>query len=225
MISNVAAAGAVTSSSGSPAVRGPGGALGKDDFLQMLVAQMRNQDPLNPMKGEEFAAQLAQFSSLEQLVNLGEKLDTQAAWQESMAQAIHNNSGMAALGKTVLASGNNVVVPSEGKASVTVAVSGAGGSGTLRVYDANGKEVATQQLGDVRGGKQTFELAGPAGSLPPGTYTYAVEVSTADGTEVPVETFTSAKIDGIRYGREGAVLTSGELSFPIASIFEITTGA
>lgn len=222
MISNVAAAGAAPSTSALPAVRGPGGALGKDDFLQMLVAQMRNQDPLNPMKGEEFAAQLAQFSSLEQLVNLGEKLDTQAAWQESMAQAIHNNSGMAALGKTVLASGNNVVVPAEGKASVTVAVSGAGGAGTLRVYDASGKEVAAQPLGDVAGGRQTFELSG---SLPPGTYTYAVEVSTADGTEVPVETFTSAKIDGIRYGREGAVLTSGGLSFPIASIFEITTGA
>jgi flagellar basal-body rod modification protein FlgD len=51
--------------------------LGKDAFFKMLIAQMRNQDPLNPMDGTAFAAQLAQFSSLEQLTNLNEALNVQ----------------------------------------------------------------------------------------------------------------------------------------------------
>ena len=48
--------------------------LGKDAFLKMLIAQLRHQDPLNPMDGTAFVAQLAQFSSLEQLTNLNETM-------------------------------------------------------------------------------------------------------------------------------------------------------
>lgn len=52
-----------------------GGAMGKDEFVKLLVTEMKNQDPLSPMDGKELAAQLAQFSSVEQLVNVNTKLD------------------------------------------------------------------------------------------------------------------------------------------------------
>jgi flagellar basal-body rod modification protein FlgD len=51
--------------------------MGKDDFFKMLIAQLKNQDPLNPQDGTAFATQLAQFSSLEQLTNLNEALASQ----------------------------------------------------------------------------------------------------------------------------------------------------
>lgn len=50
--------------------------LGKEDFLELLVEQLKNQDPLNPMDNTEYIAQLTQFSSVEQLMNISEKLDT-----------------------------------------------------------------------------------------------------------------------------------------------------
>ena len=51
----------------------PGGALGKDEFLQLLITQMRNQDPIEPVDNAEMIAQLAQFSSLEQMQNLNDE--------------------------------------------------------------------------------------------------------------------------------------------------------
>ena len=52
-----------------------GGTMGKDQFVQLLVTEMKNQDPMNPMDGKDLAAQLAQFSSVEQLMNINTKLD------------------------------------------------------------------------------------------------------------------------------------------------------
>jgi flagellar basal-body rod modification protein FlgD len=53
----------------------PGGTMGKDAFLKLLVAQMKHQDPLNPMDGQQMAAQLAQFSSVEQLIDANTRLE------------------------------------------------------------------------------------------------------------------------------------------------------
>lgn len=69
------AAGTGGSNSQSAITHAAGGAMGKDQFVKLLVTEMKNQDPLSPMDGKELAAQLAQFSSVEQLVNVNTKLD------------------------------------------------------------------------------------------------------------------------------------------------------
>lgn len=58
------------------------GELGKDDFLQLLVTQLKNQDPLDPMKNEQFVAQLAQFNSLEQMLNLNKSFEAMLSLQQ-----------------------------------------------------------------------------------------------------------------------------------------------
>ena len=61
--------------------------LGKDDFLNMLIAQLQHQDPLNPADSTEFTAQLAQFSSLEQLSNIHDSLENMEQFQASLTHS------------------------------------------------------------------------------------------------------------------------------------------
>jgi flagellar basal-body rod modification protein FlgD len=64
-------------------------ALNKEDFLQLLMAQMKNQNPLEPMSNQEFVAQLTSFSSLEQLEKLNQQVSFLVQLQKSQTEALH----------------------------------------------------------------------------------------------------------------------------------------
>lgn len=75
MISNSVNAARDTSTPTGSITQAAGGAMGKDEFVKLLVTEMKNQDPESPMDGKDLAVQLAQFSSVEQLMNVNTKLD------------------------------------------------------------------------------------------------------------------------------------------------------
>ncbi|MFI3257837.1 MAG: flagellar hook assembly protein FlgD [Spirochaetales bacterium] len=77
--------------------------LGKDDFLSLLITQLANQDPLSPMENTEFIAQMAQFSSLEQMTNMSTSFS-------QLANMLNSSEAMGVIGKTVDVSvGDNVI--------------------------------------------------------------------------------------------------------------------
>lgn len=205
----------------APAGRNPKSVLGKDEFLTLLVAQLKNQDPTNPMDGQQMAAQLAQFSSVEQLIAINEKLSAQATTGDATAAAISNSTAIAAIGKTVTALGNQVDLPS-GDARVRGIVQGTG-QGTLSLRDANGTVVARRDLGLVRAGDQSFALGDLATGLPAGTYTWQLDVRTAQGGTVPVTPFITGRVSGVEYGPGGAMLVAGRLRIPVGTVVSLGT--
>jgi flagellar basal-body rod modification protein FlgD len=86
MVSVAATSSTSSTSSSSKASLGAAAGLGKDDFMQLLVAQLKNQDPMKPMEDKEFIAQLAQFSSLEATEKLNTQLD-ELLGSQSLVQA------------------------------------------------------------------------------------------------------------------------------------------
>jgi flagellar basal-body rod modification protein FlgD len=198
------------------------GQLGKQEFLQLLVTQLKNQDPLNPQDPQEFASQLAQFSSLEQLVEIGDKLEAQSAQNEEMVALINSTSSLSLLGRNVVAKGNDLIIGDTGEAKIRVEVGGTGGRGIVRVYDENGREVAKANVLRVDAGAQTIDLSKDLAQLDEGHYTYELEVTDGAGAAVPVTSYTVAHVDGVKYTANGPVVTSGPLTILLGSIVEIT---
>lgn len=89
-----------STSSGSK-VTANSSALGKDDFLKLLVAQMQNQDPLNPTDNKESIAQLAQFSALEQMTNISTSMEALNKSMTNFSQQSSLTQGAAMIGKWV----------------------------------------------------------------------------------------------------------------------------
>jgi flagellar basal-body rod modification protein FlgD len=218
MIGNVATTAASTPSATAPA---PGGKMGKDEFLKLLVAQLKNQDPMNPSNGQEMAAQLAQFSSLEQLTQIGTSLETQGGYLQGVIGSLAASGAQAAFGKPVVAYGDHVYVPADGKASVRYTAGAGGGTATLKVFDAAGKEISSRPLGTVAAGDHGAELGDATAGLKEGWYRYSVEVVGPNGKTVPTTTYTAAVVDGLRYTPEGPILTAGELEIPYESLVAI----
>ncbi len=203
------------------ALSNPGGVLDKNAFLKMLVAQLQNQDPMNPMDGNAMAAQMAQFSSVEQLMNINDGITAQGTQQAAILGAIQTSGAMGTIGRDVLATGQDLIVGTGGQTSVNVNVGGVGGSGTLSIFDSTGRQVGTRDLGTLNGGMQQVSVGSAADGLPDGHYSYQLSVKDASGNDVTVQDYVRGTVDGVQTTANGVQLTAGGLTIPYTSVVQI----
>ena len=199
----------------------PGGDLGKDEFLKLLIAQLQNQDPMNPMQGDQMASELAQFSSLEQLQDINSTLTDQGSSNGALLGAIQASAAINTIGHSVTAIGNQVQIGgADGSTGVTANIANAG-TGTLHIFNSAGVEVGTRSLGTVGSGQQTFDLGDAANGLGSGVYSYSIDVKDASGNAVNVQTYTTGKVDGISSGANGIMLNIGNMAISYGNVVQI----
>lgn len=170
--------------------------LGKDAFIKMLVEQLKNQDPTEPIKNEDLAVNLAQFSQVEQLVDINKKLS---------GGGLGDSASLAAfLGREVLVDGSNVTVK-EGKAgSSSFELPRATSSTTLQVLDGSKAVVAEQELGPLQLGKQIVNLSELA--IPDGSYSLKVKATSLTGDSFSPSLSTGGIVTGFIPGADPSLL-------------------
>lgn len=193
--------------------------LGKDDFLTMFVAQLKNQDPLNPMQGQEFAAQLAQFSSLEQLFNVNETLELLKTSQDDASRL----QGIEFIGKEILARGDSLQLE-QGKVVAGRFELEEKGKCTVAILNQDGYLVRTIPLGTVEEGPNSFQWDGRDGSgdlLSPGTYRFSVVAMTSTGEMIVGDPRVSGTVTGVNLESGTASLYIGQVRVSLSDVMEV----
>jgi flagellar basal-body rod modification protein FlgD len=166
--------------------------MGKEDFLKMLLAQLKHQDPLNPTDSKDFAAQLAQFSSLEQLQNI----NTQLGSLGSSLSLMTNGQLANIIGNEVSAQGNTINVKGSSN-TIYYNLPSDIGSGTIKIYNSTGSLVKTLTLGSQEAGINSTTW--DSSKLTSGTYTYEVSASDGNGNNVSVSRLTTGTVTGVTF--------------------------
>jgi flagellar basal-body rod modification protein FlgD len=191
--------------------------LGQDDFLTLLIAQLQNQDPLNPSDPTEFTAQLANFSQLEQLFNLNDSMDKLAESQNNSERL----SALSMIGKEILAEGSTFTLGDE-SVEIGYKVDGSAAEIQLHIQNSTGRRVATLYPTELTAGNHfvTWQGMDENGEhLPAGKYTIVVEAqSSGEGETVGVSPLIRADVTGVDLGDGGAVLITDVGEFSMATI-------
>jgi flagellar basal-body rod modification protein FlgD len=157
--------------------------LDKDAFLKLLVAQIQYQDPLQPLQGTEYVAQLSQFSQLEQSIAQSSRLDDMNA----QLRGLGNNEATALVGKRVTVRGKQMAYDGVTAVGSAITLGGDAQAVTARIVDANGKTVRTMPLGPRAAGTVAVTWDGKTdGGATAAPGTYRLEIEAKDGAGKPV---------------------------------------
>lgn len=201
-----------------------GAVMGKEDFLKMLLAQLQNQDPLNPMDDTQFASQLAQYSSLEQLMNLNTSMDTSINANYYLSQSINNTLAATLIGKEVKLNGSSF--QNDGQANTTLGynLSTSASNVTVKIYNESGALVKTIENAPKNSGdnKLIWDFTDNDGnSVPQGKYSFQVEPKDADSNLLSYSTYVLGKIDGVKFTENGTMLVVNGGQYNLSDIMEI----
>lgn len=199
--------------------------LGKEDFLQLLVTQLRFQDPLSPDDPKDFVAQLAQFSSLEQQINVNQNLESMAGTVQALQNALGMSRAVNLLGKTVKGLGNSVNLSGGQSQGATYQLPREAQEVRVTIFDAAGRVVRTLTLGRQAAGLRQFAWDGKDADgkpLPDGSYTYRVTALDSQGNGLEVTNYFTGKVQEVHQNRQGVWLKIDSREVPLDSIVSVS---
>jgi len=168
----------------------------QDRFLKLLVTQMKNQDPLNPLDNAQVTSQLAQISTVGGIDKLNGTLQSLS----SSMLASQSMQSASIIGHQVYAAGSYVTL-ADGKAGGAVNLTQDADKVFVQITDGAGALVRTLQLGSAKAGLSSFQWDGKTdagGTAPPGTYVFQATAAKGN-TAIGAETLMMGKVGGISF--------------------------
>jgi flagellar basal-body rod modification protein FlgD len=194
--------------------------LDRDAFLNLLVTQLQNQDPLDPTDSVEFTAQLAQFSSLEQLGNVNDNLKQLQNFQAS----INNSQAVSLIGKEITANGNSLNFADGQPAGCQFNMDGDAGLVVVSIYDHTGGFVRSFEGQDLAAGQHTLYWDGTDQNGNPaaaGNYTFEVLAADANGKKIETTTFFNRQVNKVVFEDNTTYLIAGDQRVALGDIVQV----
>jgi len=179
--------------------------LGQTEFLDLMITQLKTQDPFSPMENGDFISQMAQFSSVTGLAELQQSFD-------KLASSLQSNQALQAstlVGRTVLVPSAVGTLPVGGTLSGAIDLPASSGSVGVNVQDASGQIVRRLELGSQPSGEVYFNWDGLSNAgvpVQPGRYFVSAEAG-INGENVALETLMSSSVASVTLGQGGSGLT------------------
>ncbi|WP_448379062.1 flagellar hook assembly protein FlgD [Fervidobacterium sp.] len=193
--------------------------MDKEAFLRLLITQLKNQDPLEPMKDRDFIAQMSQLSSLEQIMNMSKSVQQ---FVDTAAQ-LYRTQAVSMIGKTAVVKTNTITV-SNGVPETKVFKLDAPATIVVRIFDQNSKLVKEQKLGNVDAGMQLIAWDGKDENgikVKDGKYTFKILKLTANGDYEEIPSVESGVVSGVQFdGNKINVVVNSKI-YELSEISEI----
>jgi flagellar basal-body rod modification protein FlgD len=198
--------------------------ISQNEFLTLFVAQLQHQDPLSPMEPNELTAQLAQFSSLEQLTGINERLDNLA----DVSQKSTDTSVLGLIGRSITFDGSLLGLD-DGKATPVDYTLNEAADVVATIKNAKGEVVRRVELGTQGVGPHRFEFDGDNSrgvELRDGTYTLEITAQSA-GADTPkkLALSTTADVDGVDLTSQPPVLVAGGVRLTLDKVRQVNAAA
>lgn len=191
--------------------------LGKDQFLNLLVAQLNNQNPLEPQGNGEFIAQLAQFSTVEGVEKLNSSMETILSGYQS-SQALQASS---LVGRKVIVPVDKAVVDTSESFKASAVLPTSSSNVYVNVYDSAGAVVNRINLGEQQAGNVSFIWDGKDSSgnvMKPGTYRFEAQATYGNETK-GLYTLLPANVDSVTLGGNELMLNlAGIGNVPLSQV-------
>lgn len=191
--------------------------LGKNEFLNLLVAQLNNQNPLEPQSNGEFIAQLAQFSQVEGIEKLNGSMDSLVSGFQS-SQALEASS---LVGRKVIVPTDKALVDTSESFKASVILPTSSSNVFVNVFDKSGSVVSRVNLGEQAAGNVSFIWDGKDSSgnvLPPDTYKFEAQ-ATYQGETKALQAMLPANVDSVTLGGSELMLNLAGLgSVPMSQV-------
>ena len=195
--------------------------LDKDAFFKLMLAQMKNQDPTNPMKSHEMAAQLANFSGLEQMQNM----NTTLTEMKNANKPAEQFQALSLIGRSVAGDSTDLVRGKDDRDHDFKFEIPGDADVTIKVRNPDGQIVRTYDLKNLKKGDNSITWNGQddnGRTMPPGNYQFIAEAKTAQGQKLSVKTAFDGLITGVNFTPDGPVLLVGKQTVRLRDVRKIT---